>query len=47
MFGQLVEQERALEALESRTAAAEGAENRPLDNAVKVEIPAINEVAAS
>lgn len=46
-LGQLVEQERALEAFEARTAAAEGGDNRPLDEAAKVEIPAIDEVAAS
>lgn len=47
MCGQLVEQERALEAFEAHKAAAEGGDNRPLDEAVKVEIPAMDEVAAS
>lgn len=48
IFWQLVEQERALEAFEARKAvAAEGEDNMPLDEAVKVEIPAMDQVAAS
>lgn len=46
IFGQLVEQERAQEAFESRKAAADGGDNRPLDEAAKVAIPVIDEVAA-
>ena len=47
MCGQLVEQERALEAFQARKAAAEGGDSRPMDEAVKVEIPAMDEVTAS
>lgn len=42
-----MEQERAQEAFETRKAAAEGEDNMPLNEAVKVEIPAMDQVATS
>lgn len=44
---QLVEQEKAQEALQSRKAVAERGESRPLDEAVKLAVPTMDEVAAS
>ena len=43
-----MEQEQALEAFEARkAAAAEGEDNMPLDEAVKVEIQAMDQVVAN